>query len=403
LVIDIACIGAGPSISFAVLEILKHESQKYNIQIFEEHPQVGIPIQCAGLISTTGFQRLKIRLPKECIQNEIKGSRFFSPSGHELFIKRPDIQAYVIDRAIFDQFLMDKVVDLGGKLFINTRVQDLQRNSSNGMTLSIQDGREKRTLETRLVIDGEGVRAKFIRKMNLIPPSRHWNVPALQHEFTHVRDIDPDHVELYFGRRVSPGFFAYIIPKSETTARVCVASNQGNIRAYMKNFINKHAIASEKLANARIEGTSGGIIMTGGPIKKTHSDNFLGVGDAVGHVKPTTGGGVVLGGLCARIAGQTALNALESNDTSAHVLYNYDKSWKKQYLREFQLQKLVRFLLNNVPDKLLDALFHTIDENMRDEIQSIGDMDMQSAVIKRILFSPKLSILLVKLLSHLIF
>ena len=59
---DIACIGGGPASAFAALEILKKGK---NVEIFEEHKEIGVPRHCAGLISVSGFNKLGIQVPRE--------------------------------------------------------------------------------------------------------------------------------------------------------------------------------------------------------------------------------------------------------------------------------------------------------------------------------------------------
>ena len=140
--------------------------------------------------------------------------------------------------------------------------------------------------------------------------------------------------------------------------------------------------------------------MIGGPIKKTYASGFLGVGDSVGQVKATTGGGVVFGGLCAKIAGKVAVEAIDHNDFSEQFLKKYHKMWTKEYLQELRLMKLVRLALNALPDKLIDELFYSIEkEGVTDMMEDVGDMDMQGELIKRVLFGPKV----VNLLGSILF
>ena len=113
---DVAIIGGGPASAFAAIEILKAHK---NVEIFEEHKEIGVPVNCAGLISVSGFEKLGIQVPKDCIQHKVKGSRFYSPSGHTFEVKRKKIQALVIDRAQFDKFLINKVEHLDGKVHLN--------------------------------------------------------------------------------------------------------------------------------------------------------------------------------------------------------------------------------------------------------------------------------------------
>ena len=384
---DVACIGGGPASAFAAIEILKKNKK---VDIFEEHKEIGIPINCAGLISVKGFEKLEVKLPKECIQHKVKGSKFYSPSGYEFFVKREEIQAYVINRSIFDKFLIQQVEELDGKVHLNSKVTTIIKKDAAATGLNVKIRNENAEIESKIIIDGEGVAARFIKQMGMKSSRMDTIVPAIQYEMKNVK-LDQDHVEIYLGRKVAPGFFAYIIPTSDNTARVAVGSRYHKPINYIKHFIKKHPIASKKLKHGEIYQKGGGLIMIGGPIKKTYGAGFIGVGDAVGQVKATTGGGVVFGGLCAKIAGNIAVKALNRNDFSENFLKEYQDRWMKQYLRELQLMRLLRQVLNSVPDKIIDELFYSIEkEGITKMMEDIGDMDMQGELIKRVLFGPKI-------------
>ena len=384
---DVACIGGGPASAFAAIEILKSHK---NVDIFEEHKEIGIPINCAGLISVKGFEKLNVKLPEECIQHKVKGSKFYSPSGYEFFVKRKEIQAFVVDRSIFDKFLIQQVKELDGKVHLKSKVNTIIKKGVAATGLNVKKGTENVKIDSNIIIDGEGVAARFIKQMGMKSSRMDTIVPAIQYEMKNVK-LDQDHVEIYLGRKVAPGFFAYIIPTSDNTARVAVGSRYGKPINYIKHFIKKHPIASKKLKHGEVYKKGGGLIMIGGPLKKTYGAGFLGVGDAVGQVKATTGGGVVFGGLCAKIAGKVAVEALNKNDFSENFLKTYQTRWKDEYLRELQLMRLLRFVLNSVPDKIVDELFYSIEkEGITRMMEDVGDMDMQGELIKRVLFGPKI-------------
>lgn len=321
----------------------------------------------------------------------------YSPNNKKITIKKKKIQALVIDRSKLDSYLIGIAENLDAKVHLNARVTSLLKDSKNNILgLKVKTKGEQLDVRSKMVIDGEGVQARFIKQAGLKPVSRPNILPAVQYEMKNV-DINPDFVELYFGRRISPGFFAYIIPTSEDTARVATSTNHGKPRDYLKYFTKRHPIAAKKLTKGKVEKISAGSILIGGPIKKTHANQFLGIGDAVGHVKPTTGGGVVLGGLCAKIAGKIAAEAIKENDTSEKFLKQYDKSWRNEFGREFFYQKLIRKLINSIPDKILNGAFEAILKNNTVElIENVGDMDIQSKLIKNVVISPKIFSLLVR-------
>ncbi|MEM3151596.1 MAG: DUF47 family protein, partial [Candidatus Bathyarchaeia archaeon] len=72
----------------------------------------------------------------------------------------------------------------------------------------------------------------------------------------------------------------------------------------LKKLMLTHPAASNKLRNSKLSQTNFHCLTLGGPIPKFYSNGFLAVGDVASQVKPTTGGGVILGMTCAKIAAE---------------------------------------------------------------------------------------------------
>lgn len=256
-------------------------------------------------------------------------------------------------------------------------------------TLKVNQEKRETSFETKVIIDAEGARGKIVRQAGLTPISE-GIIPGVQIEASNVQ-CNPDQVEMFFGNKVAPGFFAWIIPTGENTARIGIGAHRHALR-YLKEFIKKHPIASQRLSDAVPIKQYGGRMIVSGPIPKTYTDGFLVVGDAAGQVKPTTCGGVVMGGICAQIAGEVAAEAVIEEDLSSRKLRIYQKRWKKLLSREFRLMLLARKILNRMSDKNLDTLFkNIIKSDFPKDIEEVGDMDFESGVIKKLVSKPKLS------------
>lgn len=345
-----------------------------------------MPQHCAGLISVSGLRRLNVNVPADCILNRVKGATFYSPSGAFFSVSRKKPQAYVIDRPRLDQYFASEAQKGNVTLFPKSKVVSLK--SGEKKTLKVFHGKES-FFDAQVIIDAEGVRGKFVREMGLIPVSG-GVIPGVQIEVNNAQ-INPDQVEMFFGNKLAPGFFAWIIPTGENTARIGVGAHHHALR-YLREFIKNHPIASKRLSDAVPIKQFGGSIILSGPIPKTYSDGFLVVGDAAGQVKPTTGGGVVMGGLCAQVAGEVAAEAVIEGNVNSGRLSAYQKEWRRLLSREFYLMRLARRLLNRMSDRNLDKLFKTIIKNDFPEvIEEVGDMDFESGVIKKLVFKPKLS------------
>ena len=91
------------------------------------------------------------------------------------------------------------------------------------------------------------------------------------------------------------------------------------------------------------------------------------VGDAVGQVKPTTGGGIYYGLLCADIAANNLHRALNDDDLSARNLAGYEREWKKKLGRELKIGYWARKFYEHLSDKQVDRIFDIIKSNGVDE------------------------------------
>jgi len=147
-----------------------------------------------------------------------------------------------------------------------------------------------------------------------------------------------------------------------------------------------------------------GFVLTGGPIDRTHTDGLLLVGDTAGQTKATTGGGVILGGLCAIKAGEVAAEAVETGDVSTGFLSSYEAWWKRRLGMEFSTMATVRHLLDGLSDERLDRLFAVSrEEGLESVVERLveeGDMDLQRGVIVRALRDPRVRRVLLRVLGR---
>lgn len=332
----ISVIGAGPVGSIAAISCSKSD----DVEIYEEHEEQ--PVQCSGLISKSGLERLGISAEK-IAKNRIRGARFFSPSGRVLEIDGRQTKAYVFDRREFDSFLLNIAIDSGVN-FINKRIDDIHE------------------LKSDRVILATGTNYQLHRKLNLDMPKEF--LIGAQYEMK--VECDKDFVELHFN---VPEFFSWIIPV-EDYARIGVCAGTNPI-PYLDKFVmeleNKGRILNKNILNKNF-----GIIPIYNPKLKTDYGRLITVGDAAGHVKATTGGGVIMGGMAAKFSYEK----------------NYEAKWRSEIGRELYLHLLIRRFLDKLSDKNLDRLF-SILADYRGIIEKNGDMDIASKSVFTLAKNPK--------------
>ena len=120
-----------------------------------------------------------------------------------------------------------------------------------------------------------------------------------------------------------------------------------------------------KITSIESEISYGGIPLK--PLPRTYADRLLVVGDAAGQVKPTSGGGIYYGLLCADIAVATLRRALAEDNLTAAGLAAYQRGWRKRLGRELRTGYWARRLFEGLSDRRLDSLFGIVKANGIDE------------------------------------
>ncbi len=386
---DLIVVGGGPA---GLLSAISASKKGVRVTLLESKNVIGRHEHCAGLLSIDGLKSLNLlNLPSNVIQNkDIRGSKIFSPKGELIVVQKNEPTAWVVDRAGFDSHLSSQAIELGVNIRTSSRVLTIKRTNNH---LKYILGKKSTTQKTKskMAILAEGRFPALNEKFNLPSPSRNDIVYASQFIMSGVKDIEREFVEIYQSNSLVPGFFGWVIPIDENRAKVGLGVTNPPASKMLENLINKHPILKQKLSSAKIEKRMSGAIPIGSYIKKTYADNVLVVGDAAGQTKPTTGGGVIFGGLAAIIAGDVSSQAIKNEDFSSKFLSEYEKRWKKEFRKNLDVMKLVRNYLNSLEDEHVEKLFNLLNKpKIKKQISRFGDVDNQAKVVFRLVFNLRL-------------
>ena len=378
---QIIVVGAGVAGSHAALEASKNGSK---VLLLEEHPQVGVPSHCSGVVSLNGLSMLGIEPQSSFSQRMIQGAVFHPPKGEPLRIRTKKPVALIINRAKFDQYVAKNAVAGGVELHTKTRVSKFERYSNGKVGVAIQEGPG---FKGDIVIDASGAGSRLPEQAGLQTPDWTQLLPGLQYELADTAKQD-DMVELFFGSHRAPGFFAWSIPTSDHNARVGLASRKGNVKKLLDDLVR------ENWPKSSLEGTKSGSVLVSGPIDKCWSENFLVVGDAASQVKQTTGGGIVIGGYSGILAGRAAASAArEPREMRWRILMQYDRDWREKFGSDLRRMGIAHKLFASLSDETLNKLFEGVREFLP-EVEEAADMDLQGEIISRMLRKKKFVALL---------
>ncbi len=386
---DIIVVGAGPVGSFAALKLAKLGAK---VTVFEEHMAIGSPSHCAGHLSIRSLKNLILYpLPEGIVENTYSQANFYSPTGFKFSVHLAKPVTCSVNRAAFDRYIASKAEAAGARYFLNSHVQSLLIKDGNvrGVTVKQKDKVERSA--ARIVVDAEGISSRILRQTGLEGLNGGRLVYAVEAEVENVKDVELGAVEVFLGKAYAPGFYAWLMPRLDGTAKVGLATKKGNPKEFLQRLMLKHPVASKQLSNAKITRMSFHPITLGGPIPKAYANGFLAVGDVASQVKPTTGGGVVFGLTCAGIVAEVADEALRRNDVSSNFLSLYQKRCGETMGFDFSVMLRVRRLLDSLSDAKLDDVLRFCGRiGLNRTFGNVDEIDFQGKMFLKILTKPVL-------------
>ena len=370
---DVIVVGGGPVGSYVAYKLA---GMGHDVVVLEQKEKLGGRVCCAGIISQECVNSFDI--DDSVVLRRVSSAKLFSPSGRMLRLWRQETQVCIVDRAAFDMAIANWAQGKGAQYVLNSLVRDIEVGSDGVRVEAAQQG-EGLNFEARAVVIATGFGSRLVGGLGLGKIGDF--IMGAQAE---VETIGVDEVEVYFGQEVAPDFFAWLVPTSPLKALVGLLSRRSP-GLYLRKLISS-LLAQGKIVSDEAELSHRGISLK--PLARTYGRRLVVVGDAAGQVKPTTGGGIYYGLLCADIAANNLHRALDDDDLSARNLASYEREWKKKLGRELKIGYWARKFYEHLSDRQVDKVFDIIKSNGIDEVLLKADdlsFDWHGEVILRLL------------------
>ncbi|MEM4348449.1 MAG: NAD(P)/FAD-dependent oxidoreductase [Candidatus Anstonellaceae archaeon] len=340
---DLHIIGGGPAGCFAGIAAVM-EGRK--VLLSEEHNRIGEPEACSGLVSKSGLDAL---LPyvnyKKVKLNEIDSAKIIC-GAQEVELRPKKEKAILICRKKFDKMAADRFLLEGGKLELGKKVT--------------------RKFEADVIVGADGPASAIAQHFGF--PKLTKFVATIQGDFEYSCE-NPRQVQIYLSSTEFPGFFGWIIPINEEEAKIGVGVRLPyHPLPYFKRFASKLKLVK---AHSQFAAVIPLQVRKKTAMQKGNIRVVL-AGDAAGHVKATTGGGIFFGASCGLLAGRYAFWPEK-----------YEKAWRKEYESDLWLHSKIRDFLDLWDGQPPALLFQLAKAFLFDKlISKEGRMDRLSLMFK---------------------
>lgn len=298
-------IGAGPAGATAAAEIGR---AGYSVALLEKHERPGQPLCCAEAVSRASFEK-QVGLKSEWISAYIDRAMLVAPDGNSVTAVYPD-GGLILNREKLDYDLAQQAVDSGADLFCRTIGLSLGKSKDHFQFLdALQPGEKKIRLEARIFIAADGVESKIGRLAgieNLVELNEVESL--LQYRLENI-SIDPATVEFHVGKKIAPGGYVWVFPKSKNRANVGIGIvNENNRGEPLKQLLDDFII--RRFPENKIIGQTCGMTPKYQGRRNFGKDNLLIVGDAARVLDSFSGAGIINAIISGRYAGQAAIEYL---------------------------------------------------------------------------------------------
>ena len=368
---DVIVVGAGPAGNNAALGLA---NQGHSVTVIDWRHNIGDK-PCTGIVGQECLWRFPI--DPSLVYRQTNSASLVSPDAHCVNLETKNTQACIIDRVAYVASFAHRAQAAGANYCLGQRVLQVLPDE-HGVTVIT----DQRSFRSRSVILASGFGSPLTRQLGLGSAPDH--VSGIQ---AVVTSNDIPKVEIYLGQEIAPGFFSWLVPTVPGQALVGLLTRR-KAPAHLVQFL-RYLRYRNRITGVIKEPACWGIPLR--PLKRTHRDRVLVVGDAAGQVKPTTGGGIYYSLLASELASEVLDQALKDDDLSSGYLSQYQSSWKSLLSQELETGYSARRIYEFLSDQQISSLIRQAGANgVYEDLTNSPDtsFDWHSQVIGNLMSHP---------------
>jgi len=344
-------IGGGPAGCYLAYLL----SNKFQVNVYEEHKSIGQPVQCTGIV-TSSINNV-VNIPKDIIINKINKIIINGEKEKtEIKLKKPDL---ILNRKEFDKYFYKKAKKNNVKFFLDHKLTRIEKNI---IFLKNKNKIIKKEKEILIGADGpNSIVSKYLGNKN----NYYIGIQEV------IKNKNNNEVEVF----LKHGKFGWIVPENKLICRKGIMANKKNAKKIFNNFTKKKKKKKLQAGLIPIYNT-----------KEIYNKKLTYiVGDAASLVKATTGGGIIQGLISSKILANCLINKK-----------NYKKELKK-IRKELWLHLMTRKILDKLNKKDIDYLIKIISKKKNKKIlETIGRDNLIKMILRLVISEPRLILFAMK-------
>ena len=297
---DVAIIGCSTAGLYAA-ERLAAAGQ--SVAVFDRRSTIGEPRRT--LIVTPDLAEVLDVVPEEATLNRIRVMELEATGERtSIELEEPDL---IVERGAFITHWADRACVAGAEIHLDARFHSLTASTDGAELTFGANNSSTDTVHAKTVIGADGVNSRVARTVGIDLPPR---VPIAQAEVAPPSGWDQGTAKVWFDDKDTQ-YFYWLIPESPDRAVVGLIGDQRHqTRPMLDEFLRKLELEPLEYQSAKVAMYHPKLK----PYTRVGQARVYLVGDAAGHVKVSTVGGLVSGlwgarGVADHIAKQTPLRA----------------------------------------------------------------------------------------------
>jgi len=341
---DVVVIGAGPAGLHAAQRLA---AGGLDVVLLESRLRVGDGAICSGVIGEEAFERFA--LPTGAVTTQLHWIQAISPRGKKLEHKTDAPLARVVEKSAFNRALALLASSAGVDIRLGHYVDSIEQHKDSVVLRFRAADEEKQKLRARMAVIASGVNGSLNRMLGLSRPRQ--LLRAMQTDFA-LRDGNPTGpTKIFVGRAVAPGGFGWKIPMGGGRARVGIMTTD-DPKPYFKNLVRgivPEVDESQLVINQKAIAQA--------PVGRCFTERVLAIGEAAGHVKTSTGGGIYYGLMSGEFAAEVILGAFRKGDFTPQALSEFERYWRSAFGHELLVGFFAREIASRLPDSVIEKIF----------------------------------------------